>query len=201
MKAKEEKVEAVSAKRKAQNAGGSSSVNEKPPAAKRIHKAEDDDDFVLPASAMGSRGATPAKKSASGSGRGSARKYVISDESDDDLKDTKSDPKPTGRGRGGRAAQTGGKGIPLDESDDDASADKDTKSGGRGRGGKGPSAAPSGGRGRGGGGRGGFMNFGERKDPPHKGEKVEALLKLFSFTIKKLSELIKLWSFHFAGSS
>ncbi|XP_009626890.1 replication factor C subunit 1 isoform X2 [Nicotiana tabacum] len=171
VKAKEEKVEAVSAKRKAQNAGGSSSVNEKPPAAKRIHKAEDDDDFVLPASAMGSRGATPTKKSASGSGRGPARKSVISDESDDDLKDTKSDLKPTGRGRGGRAAQTGGKGIPLDESDDDASADKDTKSGGRGRGGKGPSAAPSGGRGRGGGGRGGFMNFGERKDPPHKGEK------------------------------
>lgn len=40
---------------------------------------------------------------------------------------------------------------------------------GRGRGGRGAGATP-GGRGRGGGGRG-FMNFGERKDPPHKGEK------------------------------
>ncbi|CAN4084390.1 unnamed protein product [Withania somnifera] len=170
VQAKEEKVEEVSAKRKAHDAGRSSSVNEKPPAAKRIHKDEGDD-FVLPASATGSRDITPSKKSASGSGRGSVRRNVISDDSDDDLKNKKSDRKPAGRGRDGRAAQTGGKGVPLDESDDDASAFKDTKSGGRGRGGKGPSAAPSGGRGRGGGGRGGFMNFGERKDPPHKGEK------------------------------
>ncbi|MCD7471104.1 replication factor C subunit 1 [Datura stramonium] len=170
VKAKEEKVEEVQAKRKAQDAGGNLSVNEKPPAAKRIHKAEDDD-FVLPPSAAGPRDVTPSKKSVSGSGRGSARKNMISDDSDDDLKNKKSDLKPAGRGRGGRAAQTGGKIVPPDESDDDASASKDTKPGGRGRGGKGPSAAPSGGRGRGGGGRGGFMNFGERKDPPHKGEK------------------------------
>ncbi|KAH0742617.1 hypothetical protein KY290_030610, partial [Solanum tuberosum] len=169
--AKEEKVEEVSAKRKAQSAAGSSSANEKPPAAKKIHKAEDDDDFVPLVSAMGSRDVTPSKKSVSGSGRGSAQKNVISDDSDDDLKNKKSDLKPGGRGRGGRAAKTSGKGVPLDESEDDASAVKDNKSGGRGRGGKGPSAAPSGGRGRGGGGRGGFMNFGERKDPPHKGEK------------------------------
>lgn len=154
VKAKEEKVEEVSAKRKAQSAAGSSLANEKPPAAKKIHKAEDDDDFVPLVS-----------------GRGSAQKNVISDDSDDDLKNKKSDLKPGGRGRGGRAAKTSGKGVPLDESEDDASAVKDNKSGGRGRGGKGPSAAPSGGRGRGGGGRGGFMNFGERKDPPHKGEK------------------------------
>ncbi|XP_078179864.1 replication factor C subunit 1-like isoform X2 [Carex rostrata] len=40
---------------------------------------------------------------------------------------------------------------------------------GRGSGGRGTGSA-SGGRGRGGG-RGGFMNFGERQDPPHKGEK------------------------------
>ncbi|CAI0447579.1 unnamed protein product [Linum tenue] len=44
------------------------------------------------------------------------------------------------------------------------------KAGGRGRGGRGPAGTSAGGRGRGGG-RGGFMNFGERKDPPHKGEK------------------------------
>lgn len=57
---------------------------------------------------------------------------------------------------------------------DDEKVDKDTeppiKSGGRGRGGRGALVTPAGGRGRGGG-RGGFMNFGERKDPPHKGEK------------------------------
>ncbi|TKY67003.1 Replication factor C subunit 1 [Spatholobus suberectus] len=44
------------------------------------------------------------------------------------------------------------------------------KSGGRGGGGRGALGRSTGGRGRGGG-RGGFMNFGERKDPPHKGEK------------------------------
>ncbi|ESW04506.1 hypothetical protein PHAVU_011G100500 [Phaseolus vulgaris] len=65
-----------------------------------------------------------------------------------------------------------GRGIPkksvvLEESDedDDKGAVSAVKSAGRGGGGRG---AP--GRGRGGG-RGGFMNFGERKDPPHKGEK------------------------------
>ncbi|KAI3412462.1 Replication factor C subunit 1 [Psidium guajava] len=71
-----------------------------------------------------------------------------------------------------------GRGVPkklvdLEESDDDDHKDAKSppKSGGRGRGGRGASAAPAGGRGRGGGGRGGFMNFGERKDPPHKGQK------------------------------
>ncbi|KAG2674239.1 hypothetical protein I3760_13G125000 [Carya illinoinensis] len=69
-----------------------------------------------------------------------------------------------------------GRGIsrkPVDDEESDEEDDKDTetqKSGGRGRGRRGSSAAPAGGRGRGGG-RGGFMNFGERKDPPHKGEK------------------------------
>ncbi|XP_020234194.1 replication factor C subunit 1 isoform X2 [Cajanus cajan] len=70
-----------------------------------------------------------------------------------------------------------GRGIPqksvdLEESDEDD--DKDVvsaaKSGGRGGGGRGAPGRSTGGRGRGGG-RGGFMNFGERKDPPHKGEK------------------------------
>lgn len=72
-----------------------------------------------------------------------------------------------------------GMGIPqnltaANESDDDEAknAEPPRKSGGRGRGGRGSTpAAPAGGRGRGAG-RGGFMNFGERKDPPHKGEKV-----------------------------
>ncbi|KAG5021047.1 hypothetical protein AAZX31_06G288500 [Glycine max] len=72
-----------------------------------------------------------------------------------------------------------GRGIPkksavLEESDedDDKDAVSAAKSAGRGGGGGGRGAPgrSTGGRGRGGG-RGGFMNFGERKDPPHKGEK------------------------------
>ncbi|XP_025643191.1 LOW QUALITY PROTEIN: replication factor C subunit 1-like [Arachis hypogaea] len=70
-----------------------------------------------------------------------------------------------------------GRGIPqksveLEENDEDdeKEAVASVKSAGRGRGGRGASAQPSGGRVEGGG-RGGFMNFGERKDPPHKGEK------------------------------
>ncbi|KAG7609986.1 BRCT domain [Arabidopsis suecica] len=60
----------------------------------------------------------------------------------------------------------------VDNDDDDDGEDKETplKSAGRGRGGRAAPGASTGGRGRGGG-RGGFMNFGERKDPPHKGEK------------------------------
>ncbi|GAB2212708.1 hypothetical protein Drorol1_Dr00020689 [Drosera rotundifolia] len=54
---------------------------------------------------------------------------------------------------------------------DDEEAEPAPKSGGRGRGGRGGSTAGGAGRGRGGGGRGGFMNFGERQPPPHKGEK------------------------------
>ncbi|KAI4334153.1 hypothetical protein L6164_018878 [Bauhinia variegata] len=76
-----------------------------------------------------------------------------------------------------KAKSGSGRGIPqksleLEESDEDDNKDSVSplKSAGRGRGGKGASAQSTGGRGRGGG-RGGFMNFGERKDPPHKGEK------------------------------
>ncbi|XP_047321148.1 LOW QUALITY PROTEIN: replication factor C subunit 1-like [Impatiens glandulifera] len=54
-----------------------------------------------------------------------------------------------------------------DENDDE----KDKKPAGRDRGGRAASTSPAAGRGRGWGGRGGFANFGERKDPPHKGEK------------------------------
>lgn len=64
--------------------------------------------------------------------------------------------------------------VEIEASDDEETkgTDSSLKPSGRGRGGKGSSAATIGGRGRGGG-RGGFMNFGERKDPPHKGEKVK----------------------------
>ncbi|XVE68531.1 hypothetical protein DITRI_Ditri09bG0075500 [Diplodiscus trichospermus] len=73
----------------------------------------------------------------------------------------------SGSGRG--VAQ---KAVEMDESDEDGAKDLEppVKSGGRGRGGRGASAGSASGRGRSGG-RGGFMNFGERKDPPHKGEK------------------------------
>ncbi|RYR69196.1 hypothetical protein Ahy_A03g015730 isoform A [Arachis hypogaea] len=87
-----------------------------------------------------------------------------------------------------------GRGIPqksveLEENDEDdeKEAVASVKSAGRGRGGRGASAQPSGGRGRGGGGRGGFMNFGERKDPPHKGEKVHSYNESGSYLLKILS--------------
>ncbi|KAE9620696.1 putative replication factor C subunit 1, P-loop containing nucleoside triphosphate hydrolase [Lupinus albus] len=74
------------------------------------------------------------------------------------------------KSRSGRG--TPQKSADLEENDEDDYKDNVTpaKSGGRGRGGRGASTPSTGGRGRGGG-RGGFMNFGERKDPPHKGEK------------------------------
>ncbi|XP_021296805.1 replication factor C subunit 1 [Herrania umbratica] len=81
---------------------------------------------------------------------------------------TPSKKRKSGSGRG--VAQ---KAEDNDESDEDDAKDLESpvKSGGRGgRGGRGASVAPASGRGRGRG-RGGFMNFGERKDPPHKGEK------------------------------
>jgi len=80
-----------------------------------------------------------------------------------------------------------GRGIPkksavLEESDedDDKAAVSAVKSSGRGGGGRGAPGGSAGGRGRGGG-RGGFMNFGERKDPPHKGEKVQFYQEFGSF--------------------
>uniref|UniRef100_A0A803NP07 Replication factor C subunit 1 n=1 Tax=Cannabis sativa TaxID=3483 RepID=A0A803NP07_CANSA len=176
-----ERVE-VPAKRKSQNDGDG---YEKPSPAKKVHKGDDDDDddFVLPDSKKNSVDATPRKKLKSGSGRGAGQKPVKIDESDDDddVKDVLPS-KSGGRGRGGRGASatsSGGRGAgqkPANvvESDGDDDDIKDvvtpSKSAGRGRGGRGASATPSGGRGRGAG-RGGFMNFGERKDPPNKGQK------------------------------
>lgn len=73
----------------------------------------------------------------------------------------------SGSGRG-----VAGKSVDIDdgEGDDVKKTESPLKSSGRGRGSRGASGPPAAGRGRGGG-RGGFMNFGERKDPPHKGEK------------------------------
>ncbi|CAA2992856.1 replication factor C subunit 1 [Olea europaea subsp. europaea] len=167
-------VEEVSAKRKAQRGRGELDSDVKPPPGKKVHKVEDEDDdedFVTP-SRRESVDATRSKKLKSGVGKGVAQNLI--DESDeDDAGKTKSNLKPAGRGPGGKNASatlTTTTDMDVDGSDKEDVDDKDaksSKSGGRGRGGRGTSA---GGRGRGGG-RGGFMNFGERKDPPHKGEK------------------------------
>ncbi|XP_009126518.1 replication factor C subunit 1 [Brassica rapa] len=141
-KAKEEKgVEELPVKRKLKTDTDDLGKT-RPRKAIKVDDDDDDDDFEVP-SAKKSRDSTPSKKLKTGSGRGVATKAVDNDEADD-----------------GEDAQ-----------------EKDTpvKSGGRGRGGRAASGASTGGRGGGGGGggrgRGGFMNFGERKDPPHKGEK------------------------------
>ncbi|XP_019197822.1 PREDICTED: replication factor C subunit 1 isoform X2 [Ipomoea nil] len=183
-KAKEEKeVEELSSKRKAQRDSEELSGHGKPPPGKKAHKAvgdDDDDDFVLPTPGKDPANITPSKKLKSSSGKGVPQKSIDNDNDADDGGscdgDTKSNLKSSASRRGGKspsAARTSGRKMDVDESDDDGSDEKDIKTpkpGGRGRG-RGAAATPASGRGRGGGGRGGFMNFGERKDPPHKGEK------------------------------
>ncbi|XP_048324213.2 replication factor C subunit 1 [Ziziphus jujuba] len=174
-KPKEEEPVEVPSKRKNQK---DLDKSDKPLPGKKIRIAESDsdDDFILPNS-KSSDDATPKKKLKSGSGRGIVQKRLAVDESDgDDVEDKEASLKSTGRGRGGRGGSGRGvvkKPLNVDESDEDDVEDKEAplKSTGRGRGGRGASAAaPAGGRGRGAG-RGGFMNFGERKDPPNKGQK------------------------------
>lgn len=115
----------------------------KPPPAKKVHIVDDDDD----------------------------------DDDDDDFvfsssRKKSNDVTPSKKLKSGSGRGIAQKPVDIEEGDEDDDKDFETplKSGGRGRGGRGSSAAPAGGRGRGGG-RGGFMSFGERKDPPHKGEK------------------------------
>ncbi|XP_010248015.1 PREDICTED: replication factor C subunit 1 isoform X2 [Nelumbo nucifera] len=135
----EKEIECTPAKRKTEKSREELNCDVKPPSAKRVHKGDEDEDFVLPSLKKNSAKDTPTKKLKSGSGKGIAQKSVDSDESDEEVPDDKTVKSPF-------------------------------KAAGRGAGGRGAAAAPAGGRGRGGG-RGGFMNFGERKDPPHKGEK------------------------------
>ncbi|XP_041991381.1 replication factor C subunit 1 [Salvia splendens] len=178
----EMEVEEVSEK-KAQK-GSTGSASEKPPSGKKPRKFQisddddDGDDFATPTLRKGLVDASPNKKLKTESGKGVARK-IADDIDEDDDQTVKSNAKSAGRGRGrGRGAKGSAvtqitvESMDVDKSDAEEDMDdkdaKPTKPGGRGRGGRG---APAGGRGRGGGGRGGFMNFGERKDPPHKGEK------------------------------
>ncbi|KAF9684818.1 hypothetical protein SADUNF_Sadunf04G0158200 [Salix dunnii] len=99
---------------------------------------------------------------------------VDDDEEDDDFSvpKKKNDASPSKKLKSSSGRGIAKKSVDFNESDEDdvKNIESPLKSGGRGRGGRGVSGAPGGGRGRGGG-RGGFMNFGERKDPPHKGEK------------------------------
>ncbi|XP_057955237.1 replication factor C subunit 1 isoform X2 [Malania oleifera] len=141
----EKESEPASAKRKTQLGSEGLPSDVKSPPAKKIHKAgvvDDDDDD---------------------------EDFVVSSSRKNTLDVTPSKKLKTGSGRG-----IARKVVDIDENDEDRIGDKcsesQAKSGGRGRGGRGAAAAPVAGRGRGAG-RGGFMNFGERKDPPHKGEK------------------------------
>ncbi|XP_048441954.1 replication factor C subunit 1 isoform X2 [Pyrus x bretschneideri] len=103
--------------------------------------------------------------------------HKVDDDDDDDFVSPNSKKKSVDATPSKKLKSTSGTGIPrkvtaIDEGgdEDEKVAESSLKPAGRGRGGRGASAAPAGGRGRGAG-RGGFMNFGERKDPPHKGEK------------------------------
>ncbi|XP_051134317.1 replication factor C subunit 1 isoform X2 [Andrographis paniculata] len=162
-------VDEVPSKKKAQKGRAESTGDVKSPPLKKAHKLEEEDgdeDFVTPASRKSSADPTPNKKLKSSSGKGVARKLV--EESDEDEGETtKSKSKSVGRGRGrgskGSSATSTAVKVDADEADEDMDDKESVKPAGRGRGGRG---APAGGRGR-----GGFMNFGERKDPPHKGEK------------------------------
>lgn len=132
-------------------------VSEKSPAKRKAEKnREDFQDDVKP---------SPAKK-------------FHKDDDDDFMpsndKKKAAEVKPSKKLKSGSSVGISRSSVDKDDDDDELDVkyvETPVKAGGRGRGGRGAGAgAAVGGRGRGGG-RGGFMNFGERKDPPHKGEK------------------------------
>lgn len=107
-------------------------------------------------------------------------KKMFDDEEDDDFvapakKKTPVKPPPSKKLKVESNVEAPAKTTGVDDAEDEDRMDEDAKTPskgagrGRGRGGRGGAGAAPGGRGRGGG--RGFMNFGERKDPPHKGEK------------------------------
>ncbi|KAF0895658.1 hypothetical protein E2562_014277 [Oryza meyeriana var. granulata] len=167
-------------KRKLQKGSDELEDDMKPLPATGVHKEEDDDDddFVAPSKKKTPVKLPPSKKLKGASNTEAHGKTVGLDDDDSEDKmdeDAKTPSKAAGRGRGrgrgrgGRGAGAAhGKSVGLDDDGEEDRMDEDaktpSKAAGRGRGGA------TGGRGRGGGGRG-FMNFGERKDPPHKGEK------------------------------
>ncbi|KAI3982515.1 hypothetical protein MKX01_031254 [Papaver californicum] len=155
----EQEVEKIIAKRKPQESSKALDDDVKPPPVKKFHKAkEEKNDVSKP---------PPMKKLLK------AKKEEEEDDDDDD-DDEVFEPSPAKKLKS--VPRKGvKKSVEIDENDedDDEVGGTPRKPAGRGSGGRSSAAAPAGGRGRGrgGGGRGGFMNFGERKDPPHKGEK------------------------------
>ncbi|KAK8941993.1 hypothetical protein KSP40_PGU009582 [Platanthera guangdongensis] len=143
---KDEIADKPSSKRKSQRSDENIQNELKPSPAKRSRKVDNDDDDFVPFSAKKKLADTKTSKDLKNCSASVTKKSVDADESDVDNKNDKS--LGTSNKGGGRGFGRGGGG-----------------SGGSGRG----SSSTVGGRGRGG--RGGFMNFGERKDPPHKGEK------------------------------
>nr|CAB3490082.1 unnamed protein product [Digitaria exilis] len=109
-----------------------------------------------------------------------AKKMSKNDDDDEDdfvapsKKKTPVKPPPSKKPKVESNAEAPGRTTGTDDGEEEDRMDEDAKTpskgAGRGRGRGGRGGAAPGGRGRGGGGRG-FMNFGERKDPPHKGEK------------------------------
>jgi len=138
-----------------------------------------------------------------------AKKMSNDDEDDDDdfvapsKKKTPVKPPPSKKPKVESNVEAPGRTTGTDDAEEDDKMDEDAKTPskgagrGRGRGGRGGGGAAPGGRGRGGGGRG-FMNFGERKDPPHKGEKV-SLVSLFSGKLKNTITNSLFHLLHFAG--
>ncbi|XP_042444367.1 replication factor C subunit 1-like isoform X1 [Zingiber officinale] len=103
------------------------------------------------------------------------RSKTVDDDHDDFMpsSNVKKSPKPDKKMKNSSVTEMTKSSHKVGDNLDDEINDKDpetpVKAGGRGKGGRG-SGSMTAGRGRGAG-RGGFMNFGERKDPPHKGEK------------------------------
>ncbi|KAK8504249.1 hypothetical protein V6N13_062601 [Hibiscus sabdariffa] len=146
-----------------------------------IVESDEDDvkDLESPVKSGGKSRGGRAAGATKGPANGRGKCGDIDKRDEDDVKDLESPVKSGGKSRGGRAAGATkgpangrGKCGDIDKRDEDDVKDLESpvKSGGRGRGGRDTSTGSASGRGRGGG-RGGFMNFGERKDPPHKGEK------------------------------
>ncbi|RZC78493.1 hypothetical protein C5167_002687 [Papaver somniferum] len=151
----EQQAEKTVAKRKPQESSKALDEDLKPPPVKKLHKAKEEKD-------SGSK-PPPVKK-------------LLKAKEEDDNEDDDDDFEPSPAKKLKSTPRKGvKKSVEIDEDDDDDDEVGGTprKPAGRGSGGRSSAAAPGGGRGRGrgGGGRGGFMNFGERKDPPHKGEK------------------------------
>ncbi|KAI3928871.1 hypothetical protein MKW92_043682 [Papaver armeniacum] len=141
----EQEVEKTVAKRKPQESSKALDDDVEPSPVKKLHKAKEEknDDSKPP----------PMKKLLN------AKKEEKEDDDDDVF-----EPSPAKKLKS--VPRKGVKNyVEIDENDDDDEVGgTPRKPAGRGGGGRSSAASPAGGR-------GGFMNFGEKRDPPHKGEK------------------------------